>query len=271
PRGKKPGKYSPFAGCSIFFIYIGIAAALIGFAIWVGLQMEATIKGFTEEKPATIEVVDAEGKESAQVALKNKLDGFRHDIEAGNKASITLTAEEMNLAIATFDILKPQRKSLHVTKIADGLITTEVAYPINAGIKSIFTKELRYMNGTLAIKPELVDGAAFPRIEKITPTVGKESDIPDELRQQLSETLLHPLHNDKELGPIFSKLSGVEIKGNTLLLQTDPAVETTESTAPKDATPFIERFMKGFAIVAVLFLALISVIIFLARRKAKQS
>ena len=110
-------KFSPFAGCSIFIIAGVLAASMVGFTIWSYFKVQDTIAAFTDESPQTIELVDLVGKESAQVAIKEKLVGFRHNIEAKHKAHITLDADEMNLTIATFDILKPHRNHLIITCI----------------------------------------------------------------------------------------------------------------------------------------------------------
>ncbi|MGB2265271.1 MAG: hypothetical protein ACPIB0_00370, partial [Akkermansiaceae bacterium] len=106
---------------------------------------------------------------------------------------------------------------------------------------------MRYINATILIEPELVEGAAFPRITKVNTNTGTE--IPEQFRQFISETLLHPLREDEELGPLFSSLSGVEIKGDTLLLQTDPEYQPTAKPSPETKQSMFERLMTGFAII----------------------
>ena len=262
---KAAGKFSPFAGCWIFIIAGVLAACMIGFTIWTYFKVKDTIAGFTGETPRVIELLDTSGKEAAQTALKEKLMGFRHNIEAGHPAKISLNAEEMNLAIATFDILKPHRKNLFITAITAEGIEADISYPVKSQMGS---DVMRYLSGAITIQPELVEGAAFPRITKIRPDKG--NNIPDEFRKFISETLLHPLHEDKKLAPHFKSLSAVEITGNTLVLHTDPT-HTVASAPPKDKQPVINRFMKGFGIVAVIFLAIVTAIIILSRRKNAQS
>lgn len=259
-----PKKFSPFAGCSIFIIAGVLVISMLGFTAWSYFKVKGTIAEFTGETAQTIETMDLAGKESSQVALKEKLVGFRHQIEARHKAQISLNADEMNLAIATFDILKPHRSHLHVGSIDEGQIEAHIAFPVKAGMGS---DNMRYINATILIEPELVEGAAFPRITQVNTNTGTE--IPEQFRQFISETLLHPLREDEELGPLFSSLSGVEIKGDTLLLQTDPEYQPTAKPSPETKQSMFERLMTGFAIIAVFFLAIVSVIIILSRRKAK--
>ncbi|BDS07270.1 hypothetical protein NT6N_23100 [Oceaniferula spumae] len=269
-KAKDKGQFSPFAGCSIFIIAGVLAASMIGFTFWIGTRVESTIEGFTTEKPKTIEQTDLQGKETDQVALKSKLVAFRHKMEAQKKGEMTLSAEEMNLAIATFDILKPHRGNLHVTEITDNGISAQISNPINSKMSNILSKDksYRYLNGTILIQPELVEGAVFPRITTIKPEAG--GSVPEEFMQQISKTLLLPFKDDKEVGPIFNRISSVEIQGNTLLLKTDPEHEVS-GAPPTDTQPMIERLMKGFAVVAVIFLAIVTAIIILSRRKASQT
>lgn len=254
-------KFSPFAGCSIFIIAGVLAAGMIAFTVWTYFQMKDTITGFTEEKPRSELTIDVTGKESEQTALKSKLVGFRHNIEAEHQDEISLDAEEMNLAIGTFEILKPHRGALKIIAVRDDNIEADISFPVKPGIGS---DEMRYINARLVIHPELVDGAVFPRVISVTTVEGQE--VPEQFREFISETLLHPVRNDDEIGPIFKRLSAVEIEGKQLLLQTDPSYRAP-SAPPEDRQPLIDRLMKGFAVVAVIFLAIVSGIIYLARRK----
>ena len=266
---KGTGKFSPLAGCSMFIITGGIALMIVIVGLWVGNEMQNQIRSFTEENAQDVQSVDLNGKESAQVALKSKFVGFRHDIEAKHKAEITLSAEELNLSVATFEILKPQRGRLFISGVQDDQITADISYPLKDGMMSIFTGKVRYLNGSITIEPELVEGAVFPRIVEIKPAAG--GSIPEELRQEISKTILHPIMNDEELGPLFKSLSSVEIKDNTLIVQTDPGYQIPD--APVEETPktFLDRFMIGFGVISVIFLAIVSFILILSRRKAKES
>lgn len=261
-----PGKnFSPFAGCSIFIIAGLLAAGMIAFAAWTYFKVKDTITGFTADTPQPITLVDTTGKENEQVALKAKLVNFGHKIETKQDAGMTLNADELNLAIATFDILKPLRSHLTVTSISGGTINADIAFPIKAKMGS---DEKRYLNATITIQPELVDGSVFPRITAVLPVNG--GNVPEQFRQFISKTLLIPVREHKELGPLFHRISSVEIKGDTIALRTDPSYRPPNSPDGQTKQSVFERFMTGFAVIAVLFLAIVSVIIILSRRKAKS-
>ncbi len=259
-------KFSPFAGCSIFIIAGVLAASMVGFTAWSYFKVKDTIAEFTDESPQSIQQIELSDQESAQVALKEKLIGFRHNIEAKHKAHITLDTTEMNLAIATFEILKPHRDHLFISSIVDDRIEAKIAFPVKAGMG---TDGMRFINATIMIKPELVEGAAFPRITSVNSSTGAE--VPEQFRHFISETLLHPMKEDKELGPIFSSLSDVSIEGDTLVLHNDPDYQISTQPSEEKKQSMFERLMTGFAIIAVFFLAIVSLIIILSRRKAKKS
>lgn len=255
-------KFSPFAGCSIFIIAGCLALGMIGFTTWSYFKVKEKIEGFTVENPKPITLVDTEGREAEQTALKAKLTGFRHNIEARHQAEMTLSADEMNLAIATFGILKPHRNNLHITAIRDGQVEAEVSYPVKSRLGS---DEMRYLTGKVIIEPELVEGGAFPRVVTIMPDKG--GDIPEEFKKFISETLLHPVVNDKEIGPLFKSLSSVAIKGDTLVVGTDPDYKAPGAPEEDSQKSFLDKFMVGFGVIAVIFLAIVSAVIILSRRK----
>ncbi len=77
--------------------------------------------------------------------------------------------------------------------------------------------------------------------------------------------------NDKEIGPLFKSLSSAEIKGDTLVLKTDPDYLAPSAPEESSKKSFLDRFMVGFSVIAVIFLAIVAAIIILSRRKAKKS
>lgn len=265
--GQESAKFSPFAGCSIFIIAGLIGAGMIAFMIWSYFQTRDTIEGFTDEQAKVIEVADITDRESEQVSLKSKLVGFRHKIETGKEASMSLDANELNLAIATFEILKPHRTKLFIQEIKDNNIRATISFPTKSRMRS---DSHRFINAQLTIQPELVDGAAFPRITRIQPDREGNTEIPEQFKQFISETLLKPLYDDKELGPVFQGLSSVEIKGSQLVLHTSPTALAEQSQEP-DTDLAIDRLLKGFAVVALIFLSFVTLIIIISRRKAKQA
>ena len=259
-------KFSPFAGCSIFIIAGILVLGMIGFTTWSYFKVKGTIENFTSETPKPVTLLETENKKTEQTALQEKLTTFKNNINTKQKGELSLNAEEMNLAIASFEILKPLRENLYVTAIRDGQIEAQISYEIKSHMGS---DQMRYLTGSLVIEPELVEGGAFPRIVEIKPDKG--GSIPEEFQKFISESLLHKVVNDDKIGPLFKSLSAVEIKGNTLIVTTDPNYKAAETIETDSQQSSLDKFMIGFGIIAVIFLAIVSFIIILSRRKAKES
>ena len=264
-NGQPADNFSPFAGCSIFIVAGAIAVGMIVFLIWSYFQTQDMVEGFTDPHPQTVQVKDLSGKENQLVALKSKLVGFRHNIEAHHRAKISLNAEEMNLAIAAFDLLKPHRNALFIQKISPDGIRAKISFPTRW---KMLTDEKRYINATVTILPELVDGAAFPKITQIHTEKG--TAIPEEFQQFISKTLLSPLYEDPELGNVFKGLSDISIKKHRLVLHTNPdykAPANAPENSKSNAELSIDRTLKSFFALAIVFLAIVAIIITLSRRK----
>ncbi len=256
-------KFSPFAGCIIVCIILLLLAGIVGYSSWSYYQVKDTIAGFTEENAKELEILSTSENSEPQKALTNKLSNFGQRITKRQKSSLTLNATELNLAVASYDVLKPNRGKIFIQSISEKGIEAEVSYPVKSGFKS---DNMRSLNGSVTILPELVDGSLFPTV--ISVKTPKKDDIPQEFKKFISESMLYPLRNDPEIGDLFKRLSSVEIVGNSISLETDPT-HKSDAVLPDDTSPIINRFMKGFAIVAVIFLLIVSVILFLANKKSK--
>ena len=262
---KGTGKFSPFAGCLIMIIVGLLVIGFITFSWWSYTQVKATVEGFTETSPQEIAVIDVTGKESAQAELNDKLVSFKESIVAKETASISLSAADLNLAIASYEILKPNRQQTSITSISENGVEAVVSYPVNSGFGS--DKKL-YLNGNAAIIPEIKEGSVFPTVKTVSTPRG--DDIPEEFKKFISETMLHPVRNDKDLGELLKRISSIEIVGDAIILKTEPDF-VAAGQLPDNRKPILNRFMKGFAIVAVVFLFIVSLIIVLARRKTKPT
>ena len=267
-QGSGEGEFSPFAGCSIFIVAGVLVAGMVSFLIWQYFQTKEMVRGFTDEQPQSVELISVKGKEVAQVALKTKLEGFRYRVETKKQGRITLSALELNLAIVSFDILKPHRGALHISRIDQQGIHGEISFPTRW---KMFSDAKRYINAEILVVPELVDGAVFPKIVEIH--TKNNSEVPETFKQFIAETLLDPLFRDEEIGPVFRGLTAVNLEGDHLVLSSDPEQRlegkgevNTQVTCSKSELA-IDRTLKGFAVVSVVFLLFVGLVIVLNRRK----
>ena len=262
---KRTGKFSPFAGCLIMIIVGLLVLGIISFTWWSYKQVQATVEGFAESDPVEVTLVDVTGEDSAQLSLGQKLKGFRRIVGDKQVGELSLTADELNLAIASYEILEPNRRQLSITSISEEGLVADISYPLNA---RLFSDEKLYLNGEVTIMPEVTGGFLFPTVKKVR--TSQHEDIPQEFKKFISETMLRPMRDDAELGQLLQRISSVKIVGNAMILKTEPDF-VAAGELPDDKAPIINRFMKGFGIVAVVFLFIVSIIIFISRRKAPKT
>lgn len=261
----KVGKFSPFAGCLIMVIVGLLIAGIIVYSWQSYKQVQATVHGFTEKAPAELAIMDVSDRGAEQKALSEKLKGFKTLVDKKQAGSLSLNADELNLAVATYEILEPNRGQISVTSISESGVEAAISYPVKAGFSS---DEKLYLNGVITMLPEVTKGSLFPTVKSVRTARG--DDIPQEFKKFISESMLHPVRNDEELGALLQRIARVELVGEEILLHVDPDY-VAEGALPDDTQPIINRFMKGFGIVAIVFLFIVSIIIFLARRKAKTT
>ncbi|MGJ8676148.1 MAG: hypothetical protein ACSHX0_01385 [Akkermansiaceae bacterium] len=265
PASRVVGKFSPFAGCLIFIVLALVVTGVITYTWMSYKQVQATIVGMTEETPQVIEIDEAKGQEASLAHLSIKLNDFKNAINTQTLSSLTLSKSELNLAIANYALLEPNRGKLRVHSISNEAIAAEVSYPVKSGFRS--EKKL-YLNGMAQIVPEIKEGALFPSVTSVLTPAGVE--VPAEFRKFISESMLHPLRNDEEIGRIFQNVSDVKTSDGSVTLYIDPSY-IAPGTLPDDTSPITNRFMKGFALIAVVFLLIVAVIIFLSRKKSQNT
>lgn len=259
------GKFSPFAGCLMMLIVGLMVAGVIVYSWWSYGQVKSTVEGFTQEVAQEVPLIDVSSMEAAQKSLDEELKAFRVSVESNELAELSLTAEELNVAIASYEILAPNREKIFISGISDKGVEATISYPVNA---AAFSDNRRHLNGRVTMMPEINGGALFPVVKQVTTPSGV--DIPDRFKEFITETMLHPIRNHEELGVLMKRISSVSIKGESIVILAEPGF-VAAGELPDDTQPILNRFMKGFAIVAVVFLFIVSLIIFVSRRKASST
>ena len=262
---KRTGKFSPFSGCLIAIILTMVVAGVVSYSIYSYKQVQETFAGLAEGTPQEVSLFEAEGNEALINTLTDKLKTFQSAMNAQSETQLELSADDLNLAIASYAILEPHRGKIFVESISEEFIEAEVSYPIKT---ELFSDQLQYLNAKINIVPEIKDGSFYPFVTSVDTASGNE--VLAEIKKFFSESMLHPLRNDEEIGPLFEQISGIELADGKITLLADPSYESAEAL-PDDINPMIQRFMKGFAIIAIIFLLIVAVIIILSRRKANQT
>lgn len=245
---------------------------LIGFSIWVPFRQAAAIEKFTKAEPAPVPVADIETNPAPANQLAERLELFRSQLaDEKAPARVELSADDLNLAIASFPQLAELRGALHVTSISDDQIHADICYTLNGrprlakdGEEGPITSDPRYLVGQLAVTPFLSKRELSLRVESL--------DVPgstvDEGFMGHFSTLriFEKYLEDPVIGDAMGKLTAATIDGDKLVL----------TRVPGDPVPDVvtdQQFSKGGSRVVMfvggamlLFLIVAGTILFIGYR-----
>lgn len=274
---REPSARSPFAGCAILIIALGVMGFLIVFSTLALFRQFDEIAKFTAEQPAPVEVFPVVGQDQAVTELRGRLDGFHQKLRAGQAASIELTAEDLNLAIAVFEPLKELRGTFRIQEIGEESIRIAISFQLNGkprlgreGESSFVTSDPRYLNGVLVARPALSQREVILQVDSIEVP---GAAVPREFVEHMSPYRITERYlTDPTLGPAMAKLTRVRLAGNKLVLALVPG------EVPKDVIPNSQvdsarnRLFMALGTAACLFLLVVGVIVIIGlRAKAAKS
>ena len=276
PRETSASARSPFAGCAIFIAALVVMVFLIGFSVFSLFRQFNEIAKFTAEKPVPVEISPIENQEAALNPLAERLEVFRQQLSGNTEASLALTVEEMNLAIAAYEPFKDLRGTFRILSADEGKLRIAISFPLNGkprlareGEVSWITSDARYLNATLIAKPALMKRELVLQLDEIQVPGVK---VPEEFIGQMSPYRITERYlADPVLGPVMAKLTRVEITGGKVIFTRVPG-ETTPDTISRDQVDAAsKRFFMILGIAACVFLTFAGLIVFLGlRAKARR-
>ncbi|MFP6858336.1 MAG: hypothetical protein VCA73_13750 [Roseibacillus sp.] len=252
---------NPGAGCIIMIVALLSLGFLVSFGVWNLFKLDRELSKFTEPDARPTPVPDLEANAAAINVLNSKIETFKTD--QGNKrdASITLTPEEINLAIAAFAQFGELRKTFSVKSITKDQIHIDISFPLRG---SPTKGDFRYLNGTMIATPELAGGEIILIVDRVD-VPGKT--VPDGFLGQLSPYRVTERYLKEEpLGPWMKKLTGLSLAEGTLTLTIK-----TESEPPGAQPKKVEagHLIRAGVLLGAVLLGLIAVAI-LASKRGKQ-
>ena len=267
---------SPFAGCAIFVAAIAVMFFLIGFSILTLFRQYNEIAKFTDVTPVTIEVSSLDNKEAELNQLAERIESFRQQLAGNDEASLILSAADLNLVIATYDLCKELRGTFRVTSIDREAMHIAISFPLNGRPRFAHEDEpgwiasdQRFLNGTMVAKPNLLKHEVVLSIENIN-VPGKK--VAAEFIDQMSpyriteRYLTHPI-----IGPAMAKLTRVRLKDDKLILTRKPNEVPADLITHAQVDSASGRLFTALGIAAVGFLAFAGIIVMIgARAKARK-
>ena len=284
-QAQKDAPRSPFAGCLILIVMAVVILVLISSAAYFLKKQTDAYKTFTDEEARPAPVADPKAHESEFNSLVNRLRHFDHEVNNGRAAELALSAQDLNLAIAHFDVLKSYRGQFHFEKITGTNISGTIHLPFNSTsklpgfVRSSLGIESREnnLNGTFTGTPLLTDGKLILNVSEITPSKG---EIPEELLSGISRFLISGELEQKaeddpknipELLKTLRKLTSIELREESLIFSYTPDSKPPSVKEESDAMATKAKQLVALGAVIFILTMILFFILMSRRQKAKRA
>ncbi|MES2660722.1 MAG: hypothetical protein V4689_19000 [Verrucomicrobiota bacterium] len=268
---------SPFAGCAILIAAMAVMTFLIGFSILTLFRQFNEIAKFTGEKPVAIEVTPLENKEPQLNNLAERIETFRQQLAEDSVATLSLSADDVNLAIATYDAFKELRGTFRVIGIDGETMRIAISFPLNGkprfardGEPGWIASDSRHLNGTMIARPRFHLGEVVLSIDNIeVPGV----TVPREFIDQMSPYRITERYmTDKEIGPAMKKLTRAEISDGKIMLTRNPKETPVGTITDAQVDAGASRLFTTLGIAATIFIVFAGIIVLIGvRAKAAKA
>lgn len=268
---------SPFAGCAILIAALAVMVFLIGFSILTLFRQFNEIAKFTDTKPVPIELTSLDDREVDLNRLAERIEAFRQELAGDTEASIALTPEELNLAIATYEAFKELRGTFHVSGIEGDTMRLAISFPLNGRPRFAHEDEpgwiasdQRFLNGTMVARPNLLKHEIVLSLDTIE--VPGKTVAPEFIDQMSPYRITERYLTDKVIGPAMAKFTRVGIADGKLVLTRNPHENPVDMITDSQVDSASTRLFTALGIAAACFLAFAGIIVFIGvRAKARKA
>jgi hypothetical protein len=268
---------SPFAGCAILIAALAVMVFLIGFSVLTLFRQFNEIAKFTDTQPVPIEISPIENKEPELNQLAERIEAFRQQLAGDEEASLALSADDLNTAIAAYDAFKELRGTFRVTSIADGQMRIAISFPLNGrprfareGEPGWIASDQRFLNGTMIARPNLLKHEVILSLDTIE--VPGKKVAPEFIDQMSPYRVTERYLLDPVIGPAMAKLTRVGIADGKLVFTRIPGEIPVDKITDAQVDSASTRLFTVLGIAAACFLLFAGIIVFIGvRAKARKA
>lgn len=274
---REPSARSPFAGCAILVAALAVMIFLIGFSVLTLFRQFNEIAKFTAETPVPVEITALDNQEARLNALAERIEGFRQALAGDQEATLELSVDELNLAIAAYDAFKELRGTFRVLSADEKDMKIAISFPLNGkprltrdDEKGWITSDSRFLNGTLSARPTLLKKEIVLKLDAIE--VPGKKVAPEFIDQMSPYRITERYLTDSAIGPAMAKLTEVSLTEGKLRLTRRPGQTPVDLISDSQVDSASGRLFTTLGIAAAVFLAFAGVITFIGvRAKARKS
>ncbi len=250
---------------------------LVVFSTVTLFRQSNEIAKFTSDKPAPLEISAVQGNEAAVDALTRRLESFRNDLDGESEATLALTPDEMNLAIAAYPPFSDLRGMFRVVSIDGETMRIAISYRLNgkprlsrSGESGLLASDARFLNATLVARPGLLKREFILGFDTIEVPGAM---VPKEFIEQMSPYRIAERYlTDPVIGPAMGRLTRVGVSDGRLVLKRVRGETPADAIGREQVDSASNRLFMILGIVACVFLVFAGIIVFLGlRAKAKGS
>jgi hypothetical protein len=272
-QDNKTSDRSPLSGCAILITAVLVLVFLMVFSVLTLFRQYEEIVKFTASVPRQLETSAIENRRAELDTLKGKIVLFHEGLLSGEgDVSLELTPDEINLAIDAFDVFRDLRGNFRVVRIDDDKLEIAICFRLNGkprlGRKDEglwVTSDPRYLIGTLVSRPALLKHEVVLQIDAIEVD---GAQVPEGFIGQMSPYRLAERYiSDPILGPAMSSLTSVRVEDGCLVFSKRTGEVPGDEIGRGQVDSSGRRLFAIFGTVAVVFLAVAGLVIFLGLRK----
>jgi hypothetical protein len=268
---KDASSRSPFAGCAILIAALAVMVFLIGFSVLTLFRQFNEIAKFTAEKPVRVEISPLENQEAELNNLAERVEIFRQQLAGDSQATLALSPEDLNLAIAAYEPFKELRGTFRVMGIEGESVRIAISFPLNGkprlareGEPGWIASDSRFLNGILVARPQLLKHEVVLSLDAID--VPGKKVAPEFIGQMSPYRITERYLTDPAIGPAMAKLTRVGIADGKVVLTRVPGENPADKITDAQVDSASGRLFTTLGIAAAIFLAFAGVIVFIGVR-----
>ena len=251
---------------------VAVMVFLVVFSTWSLFRQAHEIEKFTAPSPLPVEVSSLEGGAVELHALTEKLENFRQELASEGATALTLSAQEMNLAIAAYEPFKDLRGTLRVLAVDDSTLQLGISFKLNGqphlarnGESGWIHADPRYLNATLIARPQLLGRELVLQLETLQVP---GTTVPREFIGQMSPYRITERYlTDTRIGPAMAQLTSVEVRDGHLVLHRTPGVVPADRISHQQVDAANSRLFSLLGLAACVLLGLAGLVVFVRSRR----
>jgi hypothetical protein len=269
---------SPLAGCLILILALVILVFLIVFSAWMPFRQATEIEKFTQSGPTPLPVEAIEGNEPKVNALVERMEAFRTELggDAAKPATIGLSAEDLNLAIAAFQPVEQLRGSFRVREITKDALIIDICYKLNGrprrareGEDGLVASDPRYLIGTIKGHPQLMQHELVLKVDALEVP---GATVPNGFLDHFSTLRIFEAYlKHPTLGPAMAAMTRASLEDGKMILSRIPGEVPPDTISDEEFKQGGGRMIKYLGIGACVFLAFATTMVFIGIRKQRRA